>query len=186
MEVMLLLLSLLFALLCVGCEESRFIISPDDHSLSIITNLGAIRSVDELLEHEPFVLRGYGLEFELESDRTAVFTILQRHAAGENYLEAAAEYLPLSWDTCEPFTDEWHEVENMDGSLEYQATCHHCGTVFDVTELVVASLPPDESSVEPNAETSSWFSEYEDDWFDAMENAHAEELDLANIDWGDE
>lgn len=136
MEVISLLAGLLPVLLYVGCNESRFVVSPDDHSLSIITNLGQIRSVDELLNHEPFVLRGYGLEFDLQSDRTAVYVILQQHAAGHDYIEAAAPYLPLSWDTCEAFTDEWHEVFNQDGSFQIQATCSHCGAVYDVTGLV--------------------------------------------------
>lgn len=185
MELMWLLAAMLPLVVCVESDESRFIISPTNHSLHIITNLGAIRSVEELLMHEPWVLRGYGLDFELESDRSAVYEIMRRHAAGEPYLEGAAQFLPVSWDTCEAFTGLYHEIENDDGSLSYDTMCQECGTEYDVTHLFIDELPPDIASGKESMDTQD-LSDSDVEWQEAIESGHAKGLDFLFTEWGGE
>ena len=63
-----LLVLLCIVLVTVACSERRFIWGMD-HELLFITNTGAIRSVPEVLQHEPFILSGYAIDFEDPEDR---------------------------------------------------------------------------------------------------------------------
>ncbi|MGB2329996.1 MAG: LLM class flavin-dependent oxidoreductase, partial [Pseudomonadales bacterium] len=117
----------------LGLGSSSQTMMENWHGLHFEKPLTRVKETVELIQS---MLRGEKSDYDGETVKSRGYRQLPLDAGAQpvymaalrsKMLEAAAEYLPLSWDTCEPFTDEWQEVENMDGSLEYLATCHHCG-----------------------------------------------------------
>lgn len=131
--------------LTVACSERRFIWSMD-HELLFFTNTGTIRSVPEVLQHEPFILSGYAVDFEDPDDRNLAVAVLKGHANGDDINIIAGELLPPGYEVCEQFCSHFEEIEeDEDGCWVIPiAECGICDAYYDLSE-------PDE---EPEPENS--------------------------------
>ncbi|MGB1955563.1 MAG: hypothetical protein ACPHUK_08200 [Candidatus Poseidoniaceae archaeon] len=140
--------------LTVACSERRFIWSMD-HELLFITNTGTIRSVPEVLQHEPFILSGYAVDFEDHDDRNLAVAVLKGHANGDDINIIAGELLPPGYEVCEQFCSHFEEIEeDEDGCWVIPiAECGICDAHYDLSE---PEFEPDtEDSNEDEAEWES-------------------------------
>tara|TARA_B100000683_G_scaffold273943_1_gene320827 strand:+ start:2013 stop:2480 length:468 start_codon:yes stop_codon:yes gene_type:complete len=117
-----------------------------DHELLFITNTGAIRSVPEVLQHEPFILSGYAIDFEDPEDRNLAVAVLKGHANGDDINIIAANLLSPGYEVCEIFCSHYEEIEDdEDGCWVIpMAECGICNAHYNLSE-------PDE---EPEHENS--------------------------------
>lgn len=130
----------LIVLLCivpvtVACSERRFIWGMD-HELLFITNTGAIRSVPEVLQHEPFILSGYAIDFEDPEDRNLAVAVLKGHANGDDINIIAGKLLPPGYEVCELFCSHYEEIEDdEDGCWVIpMAECGICNAHYNLSE----------------------------------------------------
>ena len=136
--------------LTVACSERRFIWSMD-HELLFITNTGTIRSVPEVLQHEPFILSGYAVDFEDHDDRNLAVAVLKGHANGDDINIIAGELLPPGYEVCEQFCSHFEEIEE-----DEDGCCYTHGRMY-----LRCALRPSEPEFEPDTED---FNEDEAEW----------------------
>jgi hypothetical protein len=113
----------------------------------MITNTGVIRDVQEILEYETGLMNFYAIDFENCADRDLVVVLLRVHNAGGNINEAAATYLPPSFEVCEEHSLTTTDVDvDEDGVyFAHLATCEVCNTVHDLEEINHDTQEPDYS-----------------------------------------
>lgn len=127
---------LLAGLLLLTCTGRRFVWNLN-HRLALITNVGAIRDVDDILAHEVGLMRFYAVDLPDEEDRNLAVALLRAHEAGHSLPHTAAPYMDDSFDMCEPHLEFVDTVdEDEDGVyFIYQGHCDVCGKVYDMSQV---------------------------------------------------
>ena len=123
-------------MMLAACSESRFIWGTA-HDLAFIANTGVIHSVADVLQHEPWLLTGYAIDFDDPLDRNIAVAVIKAHQAGEDINVAAAALLPPGYDVCEPHCNHFEETEvDEDGAWTIPlAECGICDTLYDLSLL---------------------------------------------------
>ncbi|MEE2974492.1 MAG: hypothetical protein VX831_04530 [Candidatus Thermoplasmatota archaeon] len=135
-ELALFLLLFIAPLMLMASSELRFIWGTA-HDLAFIANTGVIHSVADVLQHEPWLLTGYAIDFDDPLDRNIAVAVIKAHQAGEDINVAAAALLPPGYELCERHCTHFDETEiDEDGAWTVpMAQCNVCNTVYDLSAL---------------------------------------------------
>ena len=128
---LLIILQLLLASLLAGCVRFHW---DQQHRLQLITNTGAIRDVQEMLDHEFGCLVWYAGTLEDEADRNLAVAVTKAHQAGENTFAEAAEILPPPLEVCEQHFEYFHDID-VDEDGIYTSEFAQCGQCWRLYEM---------------------------------------------------
>ena len=130
---LLIILQILLASLLAGCVRFHW---DQQHRLQLITNTGAIRDVQEMLDHEFGCMVWYAGTLEDEADRNLAVAVTKAHQAGENAVAEAAEILPPPFDVCEQHFEYFHDTDvDEDGIYTSEfAQCEQCWQLYEMDD----------------------------------------------------